>query len=278
MTKEYANLTAYLADCDKAAIQLKMSRSASIAALASRRGIDWSGAASYGDAYEMACKGWPDGLALMQPLVSDIFKRVGARIEKTRIVFRVAGGCVNVGRHLSGRPDAFQARVRSQETAGVKKNVLKMVINVGARAGVGGETIFNRGAAAVALVQALEKAGRRVEIWMVTDATNAGTASNGSNNILLKTRLKASHEAISLDKLAFCFAHQALHRQLNFTIRKAFTGWIGGSLDVDKSEQGDIYLPAAVPQTDPIWDSPARVIAWIFAQLEAQGVKLTTVS
>ena len=51
-------------------------------------------------------------------------------------------------------------------------SVLRMVVNVGARASVSADTFFARGAAAVTLIEALERAGMRVQVDMLSLATN----------------------------------------------------------------------------------------------------------
>jgi hypothetical protein len=88
--------------------------------------------------------------------------------------FRIAGGAVNVARFLSGRPDCFMARVKSNQVKDLRsRKVLRMVVNVGARGSVSGDTFFATGAAAVTPIEALERAGMRVQVDMLSLATNA---------------------------------------------------------------------------------------------------------
>jgi hypothetical protein len=71
-------------------------------------------------------------------------------------------------------------------------------------------------------------------------------ATNGAGKEgRIVARLKEVGEVIQLDKLAFCLAHPALHRKLNFSLRLKHAGWIGGSIDVPLDQRGDIYIDAA---------------------------------
>ena len=123
----------------------------------------------------------------MKALREAIFAKMASRMQRDVVQFRIAGGAVNVGRFLSGRPDCFAARVRAAEVKEARsRRVVRMVVNVGARASVSSDVFFARGAAAVTLIEALERAGLRVQVDMVTVATNeVGT-------VRLATRLKAA--------------------------------------------------------------------------------------
>lgn len=141
-----------------------------------------------------------------------------------------------------------------------------MVVNVGARASVNADVFFARGAAAVTLIEALKRAGVRVQVDMITVATN------GVGNVRFATRLKQAGEVVQLDKLAFCLAHPALHRKLNFALRHKHVGWIGGSVDVHVGERRDIYIDAADTTATRVWLDPAKAQGWVLAQLAAQGI------
>lgn len=181
--------------------------------------------------------------------------------------FRIAGGAVNVGRFLSGRPDCFAARVRSEQVKDQRsRKALRMVVNVGARAGVSADVFFARGAAAVTLVEGLERAGMRVQVDMISLATDGSAGL-----VRLACRLKEAGETVQRDKLAFCLAHPALHRRLNVALRRKAVGWIGGSIDLPVEERGDIYIDAADTTASDVWLDSAKAQQWVRAQLARQG-------
>jgi hypothetical protein len=80
---------------------------------------------------------------------------------------------------------------------------------------------------------------------------------------------------LQLDKLAFSFAHPALHRKLNFALRKQLAGWIGGSIDLPLEERGDIYLDAADTTANVVWRDAAEAQKWVVAQLASPGIAMT---
>jgi hypothetical protein len=230
----------------------------------------WAGCGSLPEAVEVARQGWPEGWQRMKALRDAIFGRMGSRVQKDLVQFRIAGGAVNVGRFLSGRPDCFAARVRSNQVKDLRsRKVVRMIVNVGARASVSADTIFARGAAALTLVEALERAGMRVQVDMITLA-----ADGLGKHIRLACRLKDVGKVVQLDKLAFCLAHPALHRKLNFSLRKKHAGWIGGSIDLPLEERGDIYINAGDTTATEVWADPTTAQAWVVAQLAAQGIAM----
>ena len=121
------------------------------------------------------------------------------------------------------------------------------------------DTFFARGAAAVTLIEALERAGYRVQVDMISLAI-ADTL--GTQKVRLACRIKEAGEVVQLDKLAFCLAHPALHRKLNFSLRLKHAGWIGGSIDVPVEERGDIYIDAADSTATSAWLDPVKAQEW----------------
>jgi hypothetical protein len=234
------------------------------------RDSEWAGCGSLAEAVDLARGGWPEGWQRMKALRDAIFARMASQVQRDVVQFRIAGGAVNVGRFLSGRPDCFMARVRSTQLKDVRsRKVVRMVVNVGARASVSADTFFARGAAAVTLIEALERAGLRVQVDMVSLATN-GTGGE----VRIGCRLKEVGEVVQLDKLAFCLAHPALHRKLNFALRKKHAGWIGGSNNHPEGERGDIYIDAADTTSAEVWRDPVKAQWWVLAQLAAQGITM----
>ena len=107
----------------------------------------WAGCGTLADAVDLARNGWPEGWRRMKALRDAIFAKMASQVQRDVVQFRIAGGAVNVGRFLSGRPDCFAARVRSNQVKDLRsRKVLRMVVNVGARASVSPDVFFARGA------------------------------------------------------------------------------------------------------------------------------------
>jgi hypothetical protein len=116
------------------------------------------------------------------------------------------------------------------------------------------------------MIEVLERAGLRVQEDMVSLATN------GTGHVRLACRLKSAGEVLQLDKLAFCLAHPALHRKLNFALRRKYAGWIGASIVLPLEERGDIYINAAT--STAVWRDAAEAQKWVLAQLKGQGITM----
>lgn len=101
---------------------------------------------------------------------------IRAQIPKTVAQRSVAGGVLRVPALLSGRPDHFLRNVPLRDVADNRKGkqFIKLCTNVDAVAGVGPELFKLRGAAMVALAEALEAAGRRVELSVAIATTPYG--------------------------------------------------------------------------------------------------------
>jgi hypothetical protein len=226
---------------------------------------------SFSEAVRLARQGWPEGWQAMKALRDSIFGKMASQVQKDKVEFRVSGGAVNVGRFLSGRPDCFQTRVKSPDVKQTKsKKVLRVVINTGARAAVSPETFFARGAAAVTLIEALERAGYRVIVDMVSLAEKGGY-----RKVHITTRIKQATSCLQLDQLAFILAHISLHRRLTFAVRGSwFNGQAGGSVDVPLHERGDIYFDCADTTASDVWLDPKKAQAHVRRELEKHGVTL----
>ena len=79
------------------------------------RAAEWAGCSTLGDAIDLARHGWPEGWQRMKALRDAIFAKMASQVHRDVMQFRIAGGAVNVARFLSGRPDCFAARVRSNQ-------------------------------------------------------------------------------------------------------------------------------------------------------------------
>lgn len=96
----------------------------------------------------------------------------------------------------------------------------------------------------------------------------------GTQKVRLACRIKEAGEVVQLDKLAFCLAHPALHRKLNFSLRLKHAGWIGGSIDVPLEERGDVYIDAADNSASAAWLDVKAAQEWVISQLARQGVMI----
>ena len=173
----------------------------------------WSGTESWQDALDLAHKGWPDGLKDIKGMSEKIWKVVGQQIQKTTFFYDVSGAQPDVDRFLLGEPENM-IQFQQEESVGHGK-IVKIFVNSSASCGVSVNTMFVRGAAVVALVNALESLGFSCEVC-TADAV-AGQWHGDAQILQYNVMLKRAGGSLDLDRLAFALAQPAWFRRLVFS-------------------------------------------------------------
>lgn len=221
---------------------------------------------------EMAEYGWPEGRDEIEKIVVELEKQVMGYLPVQEIVRDVTGQWLDVGAYLAGEPECFGTYRDTDVFQEVKKGrIIHMVLNID----VSWEP-FKRGAAGVAIIDALERCGHRVQADAIANST-------GRSGTLLETRVrvKESNEAVQLDKLAWLYAHPNIFRtilcacweRLPQPIKQMYGfdksyGWIA---DVPLEDRGDIY----VERTAGYYGSTNDVVKHVLGVLKEQGIAIT---
>ena len=227
------------------------------------------GTATFGEAVELATKGWPEGAdriaKLRATLESVVQKTVTAK--SSRLEWAESGDFLDVGRVLSGEPEAFGSYVESDATHGTAR-VIKIVGNVSARGGVKSESIFSAGAAVAAAVDVLELLGHRVELWLGSGSLHRST----DEKLTVLVKVKEASQPLDLDRVAFVLAHNASLRRLFFSVEEdlGFSPGITGTcpLRVD----GDAVVTPEVCNEDSYSD---KRVERVLRVCESCGISLT---
>lgn len=123
-------------------------------------------------------------------------------------------GALNMGAYLADDPrPRIDARRRSETVAGRGKAVTIMV-NGAASSGIDADALARKGAAVLTLVDALERAGRPVEVIVGSYSTA------GSRTIDVRVTLKRAGQRMSLDALAFAIGSPDFFRRVIFGARE----------------------------------------------------------
>jgi len=173
----------------------------------------WAGTATYAEAMDLTRKGWADGLKDIKDLSEKIWSVVGQEIQKTSFFYDVAGCQPDIDRYLAGEPENMIQFVSEKEQAG-KGKIVKVFVNNVASSGITTAAMFGRGAAVVALVDALENLGFSCEV-MTADAI-ASTWRGDKEILQYEVMLKRAGQSLDLDRLAFALAHPCWLRRLVF--------------------------------------------------------------
>lgn len=228
---------------------------------------------SYSEAMDLARNGWPEGLSMIENLTARLESVSGSMVAKQVVQWDVAGDFADAGLFSAGVPECMGS-FHEEIMPGAGK-IVKILMNMSVSAGIQRETIMKRGAAVVALVDALESAGRSVEIEMAAKSRSTG----GENFYTVTVPIKAAGEPVELDRMAFLLAHPSSFRRLMFAcweneteeVRSEFHYHHNGSYSMPerhKDESADIDVPEMSLERH---DGDATALAWIRAELKRQG-------
>lgn len=249
----------------------------------SRRDERTSGGGWYGSpnmaAAEAMAFNWPDGADRVNKLRAKV-SLGNIRKEKTVVPIRKAPGRIDMGRVMQGHPYAFQRVLDSdRDTVGASRNVVDIVLNACVSAGVQPKVIEARGAAMLALAEALEQRGKRVRITV-------GMANDGGCGIDYKIVVKQPGQPLNLNSVAFAVAHPSFFRRFIFSAMETESEAVRNSVGVGsgygyvgefKREElpaNCIYMGGADFRRSTEWNDPGFVQGWIVEQCREQGIEI----
>ena len=229
------------------------------------------GTPDYAEAHKLATTGWRLG--------ADAIKKFEKRIDlagevvKPEVYYDVIGeGGLDMGRYYSDEPECFMDWRDSPDTTFSRQ--IKMCVNISAAAGVSTESITRRGAATIALIEALETAGIRVEL----EAVKINEQAFSSKSIYIRMPLKSADNTLVADTVAFALCHPSSNRRIGFSLTHmcgsigqciAASGYGGTS---SFKPECDIFLGRLEHTSN--FNSDDDAIAWITSELTKHGVEL----
>jgi hypothetical protein len=164
-------------------------------------GYSWDLGADYDKAVRLLHDGWEQGVKQISALAQPV-PNAGRWIEKPDY----AGERPDIGRYLAGDPRSMIRRGAARKP----KPFMTIVVSIGANCNVEAKSMWNYGAALVALIDRLESKGVRVEVYALW-ATTTRTART-----CISVCLKQTQDVLDINTLAFALAHPAMLRRLMF--------------------------------------------------------------
>lgn len=196
--------------------------------------------ASWTEALKMARDGWHEGAEqIARGFPAPTF---GAASRKPRWGFDVAGDLPDVGRYLSGHPDAMRRRKADRG----RQPVAVLYIANGVRENISATEFTNFGIAVCEMIDALENSGTRVELNQLTRADSYARAFPGSSHIVTGWRVKEAAEPLDLSAVAFTYMHPSAHRRLQFCMRQGIGFGVGGSTFIAPADFPDAPANAII--------------------------------
>lgn len=232
-------------------------RASSLARFALNTDRTWYHDVSYEHSLSLARKGWKDGRATAKAFLSKL--DFASRVHKPEIRFDVVGDCgFDMGRYLNGEPECMMTW--SPEPNSQKAHI---VVDVAASAGIDAAVLVKRGAAVVALIEALEAARVIVEVTAIF---------YDPNYPCIKVPIKQAGKTTQKDQIIYAIAHPAFMRR--FCHLALGHGIMPTKHNNPKQAFGaDIYIPPMDLRAIN-WKDDVAVVKWIAAFLKVYNVSL----
>lgn len=236
----------------------------------------WSGC-SWKAALDLARFGWREGAVK----VRRAFASLPAPTLSAGMAWRwdYSGERIDMSRFCSGDDACF--RSRSTLNRGRAKCV-RLLVPMGYPCSTGSDSVLNRGAAIIAIVDALEMTRRTVEVVAAfsstSDCDREPTSGYHMNHLVT---VKAAGQPLVLDTLAFYLCHRASLRRIGFalmeTVKEAESSHSDGygyGCDIHPDEQSPVSV--ALPELHGgDWDSPEQAHKTLAGIIQKSGHELT---
>ena len=212
---------------------------------------EWFGTRSIEEAITLCRTGWPEGLERVQKMSARISDDLVKKLYIPEVRFDVTGDQLDVGRFVNGEPEDFM--VLDMAEVEQQPKIIRIVISMFLSAGVSQEALFGKGAAICALVDALEKHGKRVIIDTVYGLTGTRRGADVTRTWI---RIKEADAPVQLANLVFVLAHTSMIRRLLFHTIELLPHKTRASIGADNryygavseltadEDRGDIYIGA----------------------------------
>ena len=211
---------------------------------------------------------------------------VRANIPKTIMQRTIGGGILRVPSLLAGDPKHFTRNVPLAEVGSNKKGKshIKLCTNVDAIAGVGPELFRLRGAAMVALAEALEAAGKRVELSIAIATTPYGGYMDGNKHPEKNQRYFVTVKPFSSPVSALLHTYPLMNPNILRTLFFAFWTTLphdeerhfyrgtAGAVGVVPDHNADLYIAEFGAHNAGSYDDLEGAQKWILEQMKAFGV------
>lgn len=243
-------------------------------------GLEFTNTASYADASKLA-HGWQEGASRVEAARVKLTVK-GQKPRRETVMREVGPGVLSMGNFLSGHPQPYVTIQDRYPVKAGKGKVIRLVVNLSVSGGITPNIIERRGGAVLALVNSLERAGKRCEVFVII--ANAPTTTTKAELVSeFRVMVKAAHEKLNLPTLAFALVHPSMYRRFGFSaFERQDAAWrrahrIGGSygsvIAGGRDMNADVFL-GQMHLSDMTWQSEAKAAEWVRESALAQGVEI----
>jgi hypothetical protein len=237
--------------------------------------INWSGGLTWEEAKRTALSGWADGMKEIEKYQAKISPIIAQKVLRPLQIYSQVGYCVDVGAFLANEPECFISR--EFEERNYPGRVYKVVCSISFSAAIQPATIIQRGAMICALIDAIEYAGHRAEVFC-NQAVSANSYDRTGKNkasgwLEISTTVKKANQPLEMTDLAFCLAHPSMLRRIMFSVAEV-EGWSdvvhNYGYPAEATDKGDIYIREVFSGT--VSDDAA--INWVLEELEKLEINI----
>ena len=240
----------------------------------------WDFGMGYQGSIDAAKSGWKEGAQKIQASLDILNSHIKTKRFKTQVMpAYTQPGVLNIGRYVSGHPKPYMQKKQIEDETGDNKSgkIVNIAFNITASAGISSSEMFNKGATIAALVELLERAGKRVELKARLVAIDGGKPPKST--FRYQVPIKEAGEPIDVDRLAFSLAHPGNMRRLGFSIMEQASekiqralrvgewGFSYGSPGEWQEPEDGIYIGGT-----SLTGTEASRVEWIRKQLADYGI------
>lgn len=174
---------------------------------------DFYGTPTFGDAVKLARFGWPQGEKMMAKFLPDYMTWFAEHTQRDRWRYDVEGEEVDVPRMLEGEMECWRQRhIESGKRRG--KKYIHIVVNLSVSYEVAANEILQRGAVITGFTHAIELAGYRVKVDVVSGLRNLPFGQGDKFSVIVP--VKDYSDRFDPSAMAFPLGHPAMFRRLIF--------------------------------------------------------------
>lgn len=278
---EFDSWGSYLDHCEN----VKPTKPANPRRSRQERNSEFDGGASWDEALDLARNGWAEGESKVGAICRRLEDKIAHRIVRDDWNYDVEGQAFDVARYLQGEPEHWSRPEESYTITGHGERHVKIVFNGTSAWFVSAKAIIIKGAAIAALVEMLEYANQRCEVWLVMSVGSRLTKNLTKATFATATRVKAYDQPLEISRLAFALAHPASLRRLHFAAAEGAHKSIvegvsapcsyGRACEFNELDDTSVYVPCS-GKTEPNadWTSQEYAETWVLAKLAKQGIVL----
>jgi len=227
------------------------------------------GVKTFDQALEIMKHGWPEGIAEARRFANmAVDKLVPHMVQGMQIVQDVTGAAYDVGALVSGVPEAWYAPMELEKS----KPCVSIMVDAFISYGVTQDALIKRGAATIALVMALQRAGYAVEVFIV-----AGSDSTATWHDTMWGRVTLEDHnggPLDIDRLAGVIAHPATVRFLLFQYNSLIANQTPEDANLESYSsrvshecpwKADVFVPRIV-LNGVDWKDEKSIMSWVEAR------------